>query len=471
MQHHVSLRRLDAGSDEAIELRELRAGSSPPHHAGRLGEREAQDLSVDDGKERESHRSSVGSAVVHSGGATDASARCCLPSSGDRIPMTRRVAVVVDAAGPWSKGGRETRYGALLPRLARRGLDVEVFTMRWWSDPPHGDVRYTAICPLVPMYRGERRSILQATLFALSSLRLLWRDIDVILADQMPILHLFPLWIVARIKRVDLVVQWHEVWGHEYWKDYLGAAGAVASTLERITARLADRIVAVSVEVSQGLQSIGVDPRRIVVVPNAIDLARLDAVVPVERGPQLISVCRLISHKRVDETIRVAGHLRDTGRSASLVVIGDGPERASLEGLVAELGLGECVEFLGILDGEEDVWSWLRAARVFVCPSDREGFGLAVAESLALGTPVVCVDHPRNHSTRLIDDGVTGSVVRPGDPDALADAVAHWLDVRTVHADVSASFRGSHANLDWDASAGVLADLLGSPGGPSPPSP
>jgi glycosyltransferase involved in cell wall biosynthesis len=321
------------------------------------------------------------------------------------------------------------------------------------------------------MYRGERRSILQAVLFALSSLRLLGHDVDVIVADQMPILHLFPLRVVARLKRVELVVQWHEVWGDEYWKNYLGGTGSVASMLERLTARLADRIVAVSEDVCDGLRSIGVDPGRIVVVPNAIDLARLDEVAKRDGGPQLISVGRLISHKRVDEVIRVAGHLRDTGRSASLVVIGDGPERARLERLVAELELDASVEFLGTLDSEEDVWSWLRAAQVFVCPSDREGFGLAVAESLALGTPVVCVDHPRNHSTRLVDDGVTGSVVRPDDPDALADAVALWLEADAARADVSASFRRAHGNLDWDTSAGTLAEVLGSPHGAPHPSP
>src|SRR6516164_1675430 len=131
--------------------------------------------------------------------------------------MRRRVAVVEDAVGPWSKGGRETRYAALLPRLAARGFEVEVFTMRWWVDQPRGEVRYTAICPLVPMYKGERRSVLQAVLFAISTVRLLGRSFDVILADQIPNLHLFPLRVIAWIKKVKLVVQWHEVWGREYW--------------------------------------------------------------------------------------------------------------------------------------------------------------------------------------------------------------------------------------------------------------
>jgi glycosyltransferase involved in cell wall biosynthesis len=375
--------------------------------------------------------------------------------------MSRRVAVVEDAVGPWSKGGRETRYAALLPRLAQHGLDVEVFTMRWWSDPPTGDVRYTAICPLVPLYRGGRRSFLQAALFALSSLRLLGRDVDVILADQMPILHLFSLRVVAWIKRVKLVVQWHEVWGSAYWRDYLGAAGPIASMLERMTAHLADQIVAVSVEVRDRLASINIDPTRVVVVANAIDRVRLDAVVAQDRDVQLISVGRLAAHKRVDEAIRVASRLGDEGRSVDLVVIGDGPERPRLERLVDELHLEGGVEFLGSLDTDEEVWSWLKSARVCVCPSDREGFGLAVAESLALGTPVVCVEHPGNDATRLVDDGVTGSVVAPGDLDALVGAVGRWLESGTSRAEVSASFQRTHADLDWEAAADALAELLG----------
>jgi glycosyltransferase involved in cell wall biosynthesis len=379
---------------------------------------------------------------------------------GGGVLMTSRIAVVEDAVGPWSKGGRETRYAALLPRLAQRGLDVEVFSMRWWTTPPPGDVRYTAICPLVPMYRGERRSILQAVLFALSVLRLLGRDFDVILADQMPVLHLVPLRVVAWIKRVRLVVQWHEVWGREYWGDYLGGLGAIASSLERLTARLADQVVAGSDVVRQRLEAIGVDAARIVVVPNAVDRSKLDAVHPSDRDVQLVAAGRLIAHKRVDETIRVVARLRERGRSAQLVIIGDGPERPSLMRLVAELGLEGCITFMGTLDTEGDVWSLLKAAAVLVCPSDREGFGLAVAESLALGTPVVCVDHPRNDATRLVDDGITGSVVRPGAIGELVDAVDHWLEVRTSHADLASSFWSLHAGLDWAGPAAILAGLL-----------
>ena len=387
--------------------------------------------------------------------------------------MTFRAAVVEDAVGPWSKGGREIRYAALMPRLARHGVSVELFTMRWWRTevPPQGEVRLVAICPLIPMYAGERRSIWQAARFAFGTLRLLSHDFDVLVADQMPILPLFPLRIVAWLKRVKLVVQWHEVWGAEYWHEYLGAAGRVASSLEWCTARLADHVVAGSADVRDRLLAVGVPRDRLSVVPNAIDRHRLEAVSGEPHGAEVVSVGRLIAHKRVDEAIRTVARLRDRGRPTSLTVIGDGPERGGLERLAAELGLTDEVVFAGSPDAQEDVWSWLRGARVLLFPSEREGFGLVPAEALALGTPVVVVDHPRNDATRLVDEGRTGSIVPPDDLDALASAVEHWLDAAIPRTEVTARFWGAHGDLDWDVSAAVLfrdlAALVGDDGAPA----
>ena len=144
--------------------------------------------------------------------------------------------------------------------------------------------------------------------------------------------------------------------------------------------------------------------------------------------------------------------LRDRGRPTSLTVIGDGPERGGLERLAAELGLTDEVVFAGSPDAQEDVWSWLRGARVLLFPSEREGFRLVLAEALALGTPVVVVDHPRNDATRLVDEGRTGSIVPPDDLDALASAVEHWLDAAIPRTEVTARFWGAHGDLDWDVS-------------------
>jgi hypothetical protein len=136
------------------------------------------------------------------------------------------VAVVSDALYPWHKGGKEIRYFRLLEGLPKLGVDVAVYSMKWWDVDPEvenfemGSLAYVGICPRVAMYKKNKRSIFQALLFALSTFRLLARKFDVIEADHMPFLQLFPLRIVAWLKRVPLVVTWHEVWGRDTWRTW-----------------------------------------------------------------------------------------------------------------------------------------------------------------------------------------------------------------------------------------------------------
>ena len=130
-----------------------------------------------------------------------------------------------DAVYPWHKGGKEVRYWALNAGLARAGFDVHVYTMHWWDGPRDqvtDGVSYHAICRRRELYTGERRSIVQALVFAVACLRLLGRRFDAIEADHMPYLQLFPRRVVATLKRVPLFVTWHEVWGPAYWQEYLG---------------------------------------------------------------------------------------------------------------------------------------------------------------------------------------------------------------------------------------------------------
>jgi diadenosine tetraphosphatase ApaH/serine/threonine PP2A family protein phosphatase len=135
-----------------------------------------------------------------------------------------RVALVTDALYPWHMGGKEVRYLQLINLLPSHNMDVVVYSMKWWDKLPpaahfdDGSLTYRAICPRIPLYRGQRRSITQAIIFAFSTFRLLTQKFDVIEADHMPYLQLVPLRLVAWSKRVPLVITWNEVWG----KDHLG---------------------------------------------------------------------------------------------------------------------------------------------------------------------------------------------------------------------------------------------------------
>ncbi len=123
---------------------------------------------------------------------------------------------------------RRSATGRSLP-ASRARADVRVYTMRWWqSDADEVEldgVRYRAICPYLPLYSGERRSIRQAVGFALSCLRLMRGRVDAIEADHMPYIQLFVLRIVAWSRGVPLVVTWHEAWDRAQWRGYLGPAG------------------------------------------------------------------------------------------------------------------------------------------------------------------------------------------------------------------------------------------------------
>lgn len=372
-----------------------------------------------------------------------------------------RVAVVSDAMPPWHKGGKETRYSELLARLPNHDFDVTVYTMRWWDgEPPEGKVRFRAICPRIPLYNNERRSIFQAVVFSLCTLQLVFRCFDVIEADQMPVLQLFPLRLVASIRRVQLLVSWHEVWGRAYWDAYLGLLGPFAAAIEVAAARLPDELLPVSHAAADRLEAIGVPRERLCVIPNGVDATLLAGVTAVEGSPELLFVGRLLAHKRCDLAVACLAQLRREGHDVRLGVVGEGPETERLVCLASDLGVANEVRFLGRVERHEDVWSLMKGASMLICPSEREGFGLVVAESLALGTPVVCADHRDNEARYLVDDPVVGMAVAAGELQAFVDATRALLSAPRDRASVADAFWKRHSDFDWDAAATKYAGQL-----------
>ena len=191
-----------------------------------------------------------------------------------------------------------------------------------------------------------------------------------------------------------------------------------------------------------------------------MNVEELDQVTPATDAPDIVCVGRLVAHKRVDLVLEAVALLRERGRPLTLAVTGTGPELESLSELARTLGVDDLVTFHGELSDLGRVWSLMKGARVCAAPSEREGFGLAVAESLAAGPPVIVVDHPANASRTLVDDLLTGSVIQPGDVVALADAVEFWLDRDTEHHAQGVSFEERHPHLSWDAMAERYAELL-----------
>ncbi len=217
----------------------------------------------------------------------------------------------------------------------------------------------------------------------------------------------------------------------------LVGSGNAYRDVTRFGIEQSDEVIAVSEWLKKETQRIFGATKEIVVVPNFVDVTRFR---PKEgRTSPLLSACAdspIVMHvsnfrpvKRLGDTVRAFADAT-AGTKAQLVLVGDGPERASAEALVAELKLEERVQFLGIVD---DVHDLLPFADVLVVSSESESFGLAALEAHACGVPVVGYDSGGMHE--VVEDNATGFLVRFGDVPALAARLRTLLADATLRRD------------------------------------
>ncbi len=204
--------------------------------------------------------------------------------------------------------------------------------------------------------------------------------------------------------------------------------GWKSRTQFRWASHLVDRIVAVSDDAAQlCVTADGVAARKVTRIWNGIDLSDFAYTGPVA-APIAISVARLSAEKDFPTLLRAIAIAVHQVPDLQLKLVGDGAERTMLEGLTRELGITSCVEFLG---ERTDVPDLLTQAGFFVSSSLTEGISLTLLEAMAVGLPVVATAVGGN--SEIVADGVTGQLVPPADPAALATAIVsmcrnqtHW---------------------------------------------
>ncbi|HEY2542631.1 MAG TPA: glycosyltransferase family 4 protein [Gaiellaceae bacterium] len=192
--------------------------------------------------------------------------------------------------------------------------------------------------------------------------------------------------------------------------------------VERGLARLADRVITISDSLRRfTIERVGVPAAKVETIHYGLD----EPPAPWGANPPddvsanariVLSVSRLTQQKGIDVAVRALPSLPG---DVVLVVLGEGPERAALEGLARELGVAERVVLPGRVP---DVAAWLRRATVYAQPARWEGFGLAVLEAMVCGLPVVATSV--SSLPELVANGDTGVLVPPDDPDAFARGLA-----------------------------------------------
>ena len=323
----------------------------------------------------------------------------------------KRIAFVTDSVHPYNKGGKETRLYEISRRLVRANQEVHIYTMKWWDGPKVitlEGVYFHAISKNYPLYTKGRRSISQALLFGLATSNLIFERFDVLDVDHMPFYPLFVARVVTWLKRKRLIATWHEVWGHDYWHKYLnGPVGIFGSITEWLSFRLPDLIISNSNHTTAKLKLAGVT-KPIVTVPLGVDIKAVYEATPSQEKTDVIYVGRLLAHKNVALLIEAIGIVKDTRRTISCIVIGDGPERKRLDTLVTKLKLQSNVTLTGFVADNAEIYGYMKSSKVLVLPSVREGFGLVIVEANAANIPVITINDPGNAAANLIRDGENG---------------------------------------------------------------
>ena len=344
-----------------------------------------------------------------------------------------RIAYVMDAIYPYNMGGADKRLWELARKLAENGEhDVHIYGMKWWHGPDSivtDNVHLHGVCKVRELYnRNGVRSIREALVYALKVLPpLLKADYDVIDCNQFPYFPCFSGKIASIIRRRPLVITWLEVWD-AYWSDYIGPTrGCIGKMVEQLTMRLPEGMVAISQKTKSDLVRCKVNPQLIDVIPVGIDLERIMNIAPSPKATDVLFAGRLIQEKRVDLLLAALAIAKTDFPTISCVIIGDGPERESLERLAAELGLSENVDFTGFVD-QDGLTAQMKSSKVLVLPSVREGFGLVIVEANACKLPVISISHEMSAVRELIQDGVNGFLISKILPDKIAEAVLRIVE-------------------------------------------
>jgi glycosyltransferase involved in cell wall biosynthesis len=174
--------------------------------------------------------------------------------------------------------------------------------------------------------------------------------------------------------------------------------------------RLPDHIIAASPQTADRLRSILGVRAGITVAPNGIDLLAIRASAPAGGSVDLVTVGRLIGHKRIDMLLDAVALLHGEGMPATCRIIGNGPERDALAEQARRLHILHAVEFRLDVRSQNELYGLLKSAKIFVSASAREGFGIATLEAIACGLPVVTTSAPDNLAQHLVARADQGSI-------------------------------------------------------------
>ncbi len=280
------------------------------------------------------------------------------------------------------------------------------------------------------------------------------------------VLDIFRLAKFLRAQKIDVV---HT---HMFWANLYGAIGSkmagvpVTITSEHgrnewksawhkwleanVTSRLVDYRLCVSSDILEQRRDVdGVPGDKLRVVPNG---TRVASSVRQERKAEMVigSVGRLVKAKDFPTLVKAVAFLVEQGHPCRLQIVGEGPERKTIESAIISEGVQDVVELVG---SQLNVNEWLSRWSIFASSSIQEGQPIALLEAMALGLP--CVATAVGGVPDTLEDGLEGLIAQPGDPRGIARALARLIDDHQLRETLGSA---AHRKVVNEFSIEVLAE-------------
>ena len=353
-------------------------------------------------------------------------------------------------------GGMQNHTAELTRALDRRGVVQTVLTTRPPTAPYFqrlGD--HARVIRLgLPIRRFRQLYAPQAAIIA----PILAARSDVVHVHLGEDLAVLPIGAAAaRLHRLPLVLTIHTSLRHTLAVSDLRSAllKTIGGLIERWGEHSAEAVSVITSRLHRLLLSDGVDENRVHLIPPGVDPSLFEG--PFEdpfagiRRPRVLFVGRLAPQKGVSTLVEAAGLLKDP--SARILLVGDGPERPKLERDAERLGVDDRLHFVGFF-AHDRLPAVFAHADLLVLPSLYEELGTVLLEAMQAALPIVA--SKTGGIPDVIDNGVNGMLVPPGDPEALARAIDCLLADRKLACRLSEGAQERAKDYDWE----VLAERV-----------
>jgi glycosyltransferase involved in cell wall biosynthesis len=372
-----------------------------------------------------------------------------------------KIAIFLESFQPEYWGGRETRWKNLIDFFSGSNeLLIYGDFSQFSSDVafPGVQAKFVNIGPLPPMYGPKgNRSLKHAILYTFKAYKVLSSKSDILLTDQTPLISIPVFRLFAFVSRTQLSITWHEVWSAQTWFRYSRIMGIFGVFIQEMALLFSKNIVVPSAEVAVDLQKRLIS-RKPTVIANGVkpNLQRRKVNQSQQNDPaiNLLFVGRLIKHKNCDFLIDIMERAINLRKNWKMTIIGIGPLEFELKKLVADKNLVQYITFKSNIP-EIDLLKEYSISDVFVFPSQREGYGISVAEAISQDLPVIVYDCPENASTSLVQTKVTGLKIEKLDVAIWIAAIEELMNNRD-----RSQFQDQTEIASWESIGNEYSDFL-----------